>query len=187
MSLPDEITALLAAARAGERGAIDALLPQVYERLRQLAHRQLAGAAGHTLSTTALVHEAWLNLSERREVPWQDRAHFYAYAATAMRHILVDYARRRGAAKRGGGAIALDWQAQDLPVEDVAAEMLALDAALQRLGELDARLARVVELRFFGGLEVEEVAAVLGITARSVVRDWRRARLFLHEALADAP
>ena len=141
---------------------------------------------GQTLSTTALVHEAWLNCPSGARVITRTARISTPTPPPPLRHILVDYARHAVAAKRGG-AIALDWRAQELPVEDVAAEMLTLDAALQRLGELDARLARVVELRFFGGLEVEEVAAVLGITARSVVRDWRRARLFLHEALADAP
>jgi RNA polymerase sigma factor (TIGR02999 family) len=181
------VTELLGRARHGDRRAVDELLPQVYDRLRQLAHRYLAGDGAHTLSTTALVHEAYLSLVNQRDAVWQDRAHFLGYAATAMRHILVDHARRRGAQKRGGGQAALDWTDAELPVDCIAGEMVALDAALTRLADLDARLARVVELRFFAGLSVEEVAAVLGVASRSVVRDWNKARLFLHHALAVAP
>ena len=183
MLVATDITALLAQARSGDERAVDRLLPQVYERLRQLAHRYLSGQHHHTLSTTALVHEAYLSLVNQRDAVWQDRAHFLGYAATAMRHILVDHARRRSAQKRGGGQIALDWQSADIPIECIAGEMVALDAALADLGALDQRLAKVVELRFFAGLSVEEVATVLGITARSVVRDWNKARLFLHHAL----
>lgn len=178
-----DITALLAQARCGDERAVDSLLPQVYERLRQLAHRYLVGQAHHTLSTTALVHEAYLSLVNQHDAIWQDRAHFLGYAATAMRHILVDHARRKGAIKRGGGQFALDWQSAEIPVDCIAGEMVALDTALARLSALDQRLGKVVELRFFAGLSVEEVAAVLGITSRSVVRDWNKARLFLHHAL----
>lgn len=178
-----DITALLAQARSGDERAVDHLLPQVYERLRQLAHRYLVGQAHQTLNTTALVHEAYLSLVNQRDAVWQDRAHFLGYAATAMRHILVDHARRKGAQKRGGGQLSLDWQSAEIPVECIAGEMVALDAALARLATLDDRLGKVVELRFFAGLTVEEVAAVLGITSRSVVRDWNKARLFLHHAL----
>ncbi|WP_257387959.1 ECF-type sigma factor [Tahibacter caeni] len=183
MLATSDITALLAQARNGDERAVDRLLPQVYERLRQLAHRYLAGGGHQTLSTTALVHEAYLSLVNQRDAVWQDRAHFLGYAATAMRHILIDHARRKSAQKRGGGQFALDWHSADIPVECIAGEMVALDAALAALGALDQRLAKVVELRFFAGLSVEEVAAVLGITTRSVVRDWNKARLFLHHAL----
>ncbi len=183
MLVTTDITALLAQARSGDDRAVDHLLPQVYDRLRQLAHRYLAGQHHHTLSTTALVHEAYLSLVNQRDAVWQDRAHFLGYAATAMRHILVDHARRKSAQKRGGGQIALDWQSADIPIECIAGEMVALDAALAELGVLDQRLAKVVELRFFAGLSVEEVAAVVGMTTRSVVRDWNKARLFLHHAL----
>jgi len=165
---------------------IDHLLPDVYERLRRLAHRHLASEGNHTLNTTALVHETWLNLAEREGGAWQDRAHFLGYAAMAMRHILVDHARRKGALKRGGGQQALDLHAEAIPVEQVASDMLALDAALNQLAEIDARLVRVVELRFFAGLSVEETGQLLGITARSVVRDWQKARLFLHAAIENA-
>jgi RNA polymerase sigma factor (TIGR02999 family) len=179
---PDDITSLLRRVDAGERAAVDSLLPHVYDKLRSLAHRQLAGDGAHTLNTTALVNEAWLALAER-DGGWRDRAHFLGYAAMTMRHILVDHARRKHALKRGGDQLALDWDAHELPVEEVAGEMVALDAALDRLAEVDARLVRVVELRFFAGLSVEEAGEVLGITARSVVRDWKKARLFLHAAI----
>lgn len=160
-------------------------LPQVYATLRSLAHRQLAREAGHTLNTTALVHETWLSLVQS-DRSWCDRAHFLGYAAVAMRHILVDHARRKTARKRGGAQVVLDWHAQDLPVEEVAGEMLALNDALEQLEQIDARLVRVVELRFFAGLTVEEVGDTLGITARSVVRDWQKARLFLYAAIEAA-
>ncbi|MBL8300379.1 MAG: sigma-70 family RNA polymerase sigma factor [Rhodanobacteraceae bacterium] len=182
-----DITALLVQARRGDERAVDHLLPQVYERLRQLAHRYLSGNLHQTLSTTALVHEAYLSLVNQHDAVWQDRAHFLGYAATAMRHILVDHARRKAAQKRGGGQLALDWQSSDIPVDCIAGEMVALDAALAGLGTLDGRLAKVVELRFFAGLSVEEVATVLGVTTRSIVRDWNKARLFLHHALETPP
>ncbi|MEO7323468.1 MAG: ECF-type sigma factor [Dokdonella sp.] len=162
----------------------EALMPHVYQRLRELARRQLAGERGaQTLNTTALVHEAWLDLVDRMP-GFSDRAHFYAYAATAMRHILVDHARRRSAIKRGGNETLLDIDDTDIPVNHVAAEMLALDCALDRLAALEPRLSQVVELRFFAGLSVEETASALGIVPRSVVRDWARAQVFLREAMA---
>ena len=161
---------------------LDATLrPQVYQRLRELARRQLAGErAAQTLDTTALVHEAWLNLADGNG-RFASRAHFYGYAATAMRHILVDRARRRMAHKRGGKEAALDLDAVEIPVEHAAAEMLALNDALDRLDALEPRLARVVELRFFAGLSVEETADMLGVVSRSIVRDWARARVFLQQ------
>ncbi len=171
---------------ADQSPLIDRLLPEVYERLRRLAHRQLAGEGAQTLNTTALVHETWLNLVQREGDAWCDRAHFFGYAAIAMRHILVDHARRKNAIKRGGGQVALDWTANDVPAPELAGEVLALDAALDQLADVDARLVRVVELRFFAGLSVEETGAVLGITSRSVVRDWQKARLFLHAAIEAA-
>lgn len=168
----------------GDAEDLDATLrPQVYQRLRELARRQLAGErAAQTLDTTALVHEAWLNLADSGS-RFDSRGHFYAYAATAMRHILVDHARRRTAWKRGGNEAPLDLDAVEIPIVHAAAEMLALNDALDRLDALEPRLARVVELRFFAGLSVEETAEALGIVARSVVRDWARARVFLQQAI----
>jgi RNA polymerase sigma factor (TIGR02999 family) len=178
-----DITVLLAQARDGDAQALERLLPHVYHELRTMAHRQLMrDAGGHTLSTTALVHEAYLKLIGGSS-DWRDRAHFFGYAATVMRNILVDYARRRGAAKRGGGQVPVDWEVVQPSVEAAADEVLALDAALQRLEGVEPQLARVVELRFFAGLSLEEVAEVMGRSTRSVDRDWRKARAFLHQAV----
>lgn len=165
-------------------GRLDiSLHPHIYQRLRELARRQLAGKhPTQSLDTTALVHEAWLDLAGRATA-FNDQAHFFAYAATAMRHILVDHARHRLAQKRGSGEAALDLAAIDIPVEHAAADMLALNEALDRLDRLEPRLARIVELRFFAGLTVEEAAQTLGIVPRSVVRDWARARAFLQQAM----
>src|SRR5690606_24301226 len=138
--------------------------------------------AGHTLSTTALVHEAYMKLAGG-SADWRDRAHFFGYAAAIMRNILVDYARRRGAAKRGGDRVPVDWTLVQPGVEAVASDVLALDAALTRLERAEPQLARVVELRFFAGLSLEETAEVMGRSARSVDRDWRKARAFLHQAM----
>lgn len=168
--------------RAGD--SADPWVAQAYAILRDLARRQLAGErAGHTLSTTALVHEAWLALAGDAATPCE-RAQFHAYAAATIRNILVDHARRRLAQKRGGGQERLDLDGVQIGVDDSAAELVALDAALDRLATFDARLSKVVELRFFAGLSVEETAAALDIVPRSVVRDWARARAFLREAMA---
>jgi RNA polymerase sigma factor (TIGR02999 family) len=182
------VTQLLAQARAGDAGARDAAFELVYAELKRLAHRQLAAQRGATLCTTALVHEAYVRLSGAECTP-QDRRHFIALSARAMRFVLVDHARRASAQKRDGvmqtltvtgGALA------DGGGESGAADVLALDQALQRLSALDARLAQVVEWRFFGGLSEPEIASELGLTERTVQRDWRRARAFLHRELAEA-
>jgi len=188
MQQSTDITDLLQSASDGDRQAMDELLPRVYDKLRTMAHRYLRGEAGsHTLNTTALVHEAYISLVTQDSAVWHDRAQFFGYAATAMRHILVDHARRRTAAKRGGRlATMVDWQAHELPIEFVAVEMVALDTALTRLSKVDGRLAKIVELRFFTGLSVEECAEVLDVASRSVVRDWRKARAFLHRMLEPA-
>lgn len=184
-----EITERLLAIREGRREALDDLVPLVYERLRTMAHARLRGRGpGASLDTTALVHEAYLKLVDQSRAAWRDRSHFFAVAATAMRQILVDRARRRGAAKRGRTLrpATLD---EELPgVEPRAEDVLALDEALTQLGALDERLARMVELRFFVGLSIEETAGVLGLDARTVNRDWRVARALLYRALAgEAP
>jgi RNA polymerase sigma factor (TIGR02999 family) len=180
-----DITRLLQQASEGDRAALDALMPLVYEPLRRIARGQIGGEGrAHTLSTTALVHEAWLRLSNAGDVGWEDQAHFFRYAGRAMRNILIDAARARQAQKRGGGADHLDIDEVALPISDAASgELLALNEALLKLSEINPRLAQVVELRFFAGLEVEEVGEVLGIHARSVVRDWRRARALLAQML----
>jgi len=170
--------------RGGDRAALNELLPLVYHELRGMARRAL-GPSGRdvTLDTTALVHEAFLRLHGQDSLTLQDRRHFYSVAALAMRQIVIDHARRRAARKRGGGSRRVDLEDADLRVEGRAEELLALDDALSRLSELDGRMGRVVELRFFGGLSVEETAQVLDIDPRTVKRDWRKARAILHAAL----
>jgi RNA polymerase sigma factor (TIGR02999 family) len=186
-----DITALLIAWRAGDEDALDQLFPRVYDELRQIAHRHLGREReGHTLSTTALVHEAYLKLVDQTRAHWTDRAHFFAIAARVMRRILVDYARRHQAKKRGGLAAPLPLDDEALGnatlVADERAEMLvALDDALKRLAEIDERLSRVVECRFFGGLTEEETAQALSITSRTVRRDWVKAKGWLHQALRE--
>jgi RNA polymerase sigma factor (TIGR02999 family) len=164
---------------------LDRLVPLMYDELRAIAHRRLAaGLPGGTLSTTALVHEAYLKLVDQSRTSWTDRAHFLALAATAMRHILVDRARARGALKRGGDGPRLSLDVEEIGVHDQPEAILELDAAMDQLTELEPRLARVVECRFFGGLDEEEIAAALGVSVRTVQRDWSKARMLLHRALA---
>jgi RNA polymerase sigma factor (TIGR02999 family) len=171
------ITDLLARASAGEPGAIDRLIPRIYATLHRLAHRQRFHEQAHTLETTALVHEAYLQLANRRDLAFADRAHLYAYMSQAMRHILVDHARRRRAQKRQAPEIA------DEPAAPDVLDVLAIDEAMGRLAALDARLARVAELRLFADLSSPEIAEVLGVTARTVERDWLKARTFLAACL----
>ncbi len=185
MVSPGEITSLLAAWRAGDGSAFDRLLPLVYDELRGRAHRQLGHGAGQTLSTTALVHECYLKLVDDGQRSYADRAHFLAVATRAMRQILVDHVRRRRAAKRGGGADDIALALDALPGQVRGEELLALDEALAELERLEPALARLVEYRFFGGLTVEEAAALLDRSPRSVKRDWRRARAFLVRAMTD--
>lgn len=158
----------------------DAMLPLVYDELRRLARRALDGEqTGHTLDTTALVHEAWLRLADSAQVPWEDRGRLLAVAATAMRHILVDHARKRRALKRGGAPIAVDLDKVQLSTDESLDLLVALDDALARLGALSPRLVQVVECRFFVGLTEEETATALGVTSRTVRRDWLKAKGWL--------
>jgi len=186
-----DITGLLIAWRAGDEGALDLLFPRVYDELRHIAHRHLGHEReGHTLGTTALVNEAYLKLVDQTRAQWADRAHFFAVASRVMRRILVDYARRHQAQKRGGAAAPVTLDDEALPnatiVADERADMLlALDEALTRLAELDERLSRVVECRFFGGLTEEETAEALSVTARTVRRDWVKAKGWLHQAIRE--
>jgi RNA polymerase sigma factor (TIGR02999 family) len=181
-----DITGLLLAWRAGEPDAFDRLFPLVYDELRRIAARQLGREQqGHTLDTTALVHEAYFRLVDQTRVAWADRSHFYAVAAQAMHRILVDYARRYRAAKRGGAAERVALAETELALESRAEVLLALDEALDRLAAIDVRLSRVVECRFFGGLTEEETAEALGVTARTVRRDWTKAKGWLQHALSD--
>lgn len=184
-----DITELLAAVRRGEDGAMDQLFPRVYEQIQAMAHRELRhGRPGDTLDTTALVHEAYLKLVDQSQAQWKDRTHFLSVAALAMRHILVDYARRRSAKKRGGGEhhrLRLDME-DEVGVEAQAFEVLMIDQALEALSAVSPRLGKLVELRFFGGLTVEETAEVMETSERTVKRDWRKARAFLFRKL-DSP
>lgn len=184
MTDPAAITQLIDAFRGGDRAAFDQLVAAVYDDLITLARRQLRRVGGNeTLATTGLVHEAYLRLAEQTRAEWQDRGHFFAVAATAMRQIAISYARRHRAAKRGGGQARVTFDENVLAVEEQAAELLALDQALERLRGLDERLVRVVECRYFAGLDEEETAAALGVSRRTVQRDWVRARAWLAEAL----
>jgi RNA polymerase sigma factor (TIGR02999 family) len=179
-----EVTQLLVAWGNGDQAALEQLTPLIYSELHQMAHRQLGRERrGHTLQTTALVHEAYLRLIDQNEVRWQNRAHFFAIAAQMMRRILVDYARARNVAKRGGGArqVSLD---EALEVSDErAADVIALDEALAALAELDPRKSRIIELRFFGGLSIEETAEVLGVSPGTVMRDWTFAKAWLQREI----
>lgn len=181
---PSSVTRLIAAVRAGESGAMDRLFDVVYEDLKRRAHAQLGGSA-RTLDTTALVHEAYLKLAGADRPEWADRQHFFRVAARAMRHIVIDRARSRLTAKRGGGQAPLDLDRIEIGADSAADQIVALDEALSRLAQQDPRLASVVELRFFGGLSVEETARSLDVSERTVKRDWRLARAFLHGMLSE--
>jgi RNA polymerase sigma-70 factor (ECF subfamily) len=182
-SQPD-VTQLLLEWSKGDRQSLDKLLPVVYQELRRLAQHHLRQERpDHTLQATALVHEVYLKLIDTKVARWENRAHFFAVAARVMRHILVDLARERRAQKRGGGQkLALE-EALGAPDEAGAPNLVALDEALERLAAVDARQGRIVELRYFGGLSTEETAEVLGISARTVKREWRMARAWLHREL----
>ena len=178
-----EITRLLSALNEGNRDAVDALIPLVYAELRRLAAYYLRGErGGHTLQPTALVHEAFLKLVEQ-ETPWQNRAHFFAMAASLMRRILVDYARSHKAEKRGGAAEKIPLEEAFVFAREKPAQMIALDDALKKLAEIDPRRGRIVELKFFGGLNNEEIAEVLGVHSNTVLRDWNLARAWLKTQL----
>ena len=176
---------VLQALHSRDEGALDELVPLVYEELRAIAHRQLATRApGGTLSTTALVHEAYLKLVGGSNGDWRDRAHFLAVASLAMRHVLVDRAKARSALKRGQSPRRITLDDVHIAVDDQPDALLQLDEAIERLAALEPRLARVVECRFFGGLTEEEIAEALGVTVRTVQRDWAKARMLLQRALA---
>jgi RNA polymerase sigma factor (TIGR02999 family) len=180
-----DVTQLLVQVRGGDAQARDRLYDLVYEDLRRIARAHLRGRATGTLGTTAMVNETYLRLAGKSEGNWNDRVHFLSVASCAMRQILVDQARRKLAEKRGGGVAPLQLDPERVGQEPRVLEILALDEALQRLQSLDERLARVVELRFFGGMSVEETAASLGVTDRTVKRDWRKARSLLHTWLEE--
>jgi RNA polymerase sigma factor (TIGR02999 family) len=178
----EDVSQLLAAWRGGDHHAFERLLPLVYDELRDLAHRQ-SGGRGETLQTTALVHDAYLKLAKHSRLAVQDRHHFFALAARAMRQLVVDHARRHAAAKRGGPLRHVTLDEAEIPVAEQAGEIMALDEALEQLAAVDEPLSRLVELRFFAGLSVEETAHVLDCSPRTVKRNWRKARAFLYHEL----
>jgi RNA polymerase sigma-70 factor, ECF subfamily len=183
-----EVSQLLRAWSDGDRTALDKLVPLVYDELRRMARRHMdRQQAGHTLQTTALIHEAYLKLIDQKEAHWRNRAHFFGVAAKAMRSILVDYARASHAAKRGGGAVLVSLDEAAVASDERAAELVALDDALAGLAAIDRRKCQVVELRYFGGLSVEETAEVLQVSVETVARDWRLARTWLLRELSKAP
>jgi len=183
-------TPLLESLRSGSGESLDSLVALLYEELRRIAHRHLSrnqrvGAKQGSLVTTELVNEAYLKLIDQNQAGWKDRAHFLALAAVAMRHILIDRARARMAGKRGGMAAAVSLEEDAIAADDSPKALLAIDEALDRLAAIDARLARVVECRFFGGLSEDETAEVLGVTTRTVQRYWAKARMLLRRELAE--
>ena len=182
-----DVTVLLDELSGGNREVVDALLPLVYEELHNLAQRQRRREQQFTLNTTALVHEAYLKLVRQDRVTWQNRAHFMAIAATAMRRILINYAKRRRAAKRGGDQVLATFEEGVVGRRARSEELLALDEALTRLAALNERQSKVVEYRFFVGLTQEEIAEVLDVSVPTVRRDWRLARAWLARELADGP
>ncbi|HYG10436.1 MAG TPA: sigma-70 family RNA polymerase sigma factor [Pyrinomonadaceae bacterium] len=182
---PRDVTALLLDWSDGDRDAPAKLMPLVYDELRRLARNHLRRErADHTLQPTALVNEVYLRLIDQQRVSWHNRAQFFGMAAQLMRHVLVDHARSRAAAKRGGLVHKLSLDEASMTPEEVAAELVALDEALVRLAAIDERKSRIVEMRFFGGLSVEETAEALGISDKTVMRDWRIAKMWLLRELS---
>jgi len=181
-----QITRLLAAVRNGDQRAIDHVFSLVYAELHTAARRQLARARpGQTLNTTVLVHEAYLKLVDSAQADWRDRGHFFAVAAKAMRQIIIDYARWASRKKRGGGVQRISLDTIDVADKERAGELVALDAALTSLESFSTHLARIVELRFFAGLSVEETAEALALPPHQIKREWRKARAFLFQAIQD--
>jgi RNA polymerase sigma factor (TIGR02999 family) len=180
ISSTHEVTGLLKAWSAGDEEALEKLTPLVYRQLHKVAQRYMAGErSGHTLQTTALVNEVYLRLVDCGQVNWQDRAHFFAVAAKLMRRILIDFARSRAYLKRGGAVPHISLEEAPLVCNEPDVNLVALDDALKALAAVDERKSRVVELKFFGGLSVEETAEVLGVSSDTVIRDWRLAKIWL--------
>jgi RNA polymerase sigma factor (TIGR02999 family) len=187
MDHADEVTRLLAVAREGDPAALDELFSLVYDQLRVLSHaRRVQWQGDYTLQTTALVHEAYVKLVRQAGVGWQDRAHFFAVASRAMRQILVNYAERRRAQKRGGDALVIPLEDANPVAPEAAEELLALNEALERLAAIDERRHRVVEYRFFAGLTIDETAEVLGVSNATVSRDWALASAWLRREVSAA-
>lgn len=185
---PNEITQMLVELTDGNQDVVNRILPHIYDELRRLAGSYLRKErADHTLQPTALVHEAYMKLIDQRQVKWQNRAHFFGIAAQVMRRILMDHARKHLANKRGGNAEVLPLEDEILVVShDKSAELVALDDALNQLNEVDPQKARVVELRYFGGLSIEETAEVMGVSVPTVNRHWRMAKAWLYSELSNS-
>ena len=182
----DEVTELLNKWSQGDKAALDELMPVIHSELRRLARRYMARErSGHTLQTTALINEAYLRLVDQQGVEWQDRAHFFAVSAQIMRHILVDHARKYQSDKRGAGAEKVPLDEVIIANQERAAELVTLDQALDDLATLDPRQSQIVELRFFGGLTVEETAVVMKIAPITVMREWRTAKAWLRHKCSD--
>lgn len=185
-AMPQEVTQLLADWGKGDRSALDKLLPLVHSELRRIAQRQMnQERAGHTLQATALVNEAYLKLVGQQEFEWHNRAHFFAVCAQVMRHILIDHARAHARDKRGGGAIQISLNDVAVIAEEQASYFVALDEALRLLENLDPQKGRIVELRYFGGLSIEETADVLNISPRTVRREWQRSKAWLYRMITE--
>jgi RNA polymerase sigma-70 factor, ECF subfamily len=185
VSSTHEVTQLLKAWTTGDEQALEKLTPLVYQQLHRAAQRYMAGErSGHVLQTTALVNEVYLRLVDCNQIDWQDRAHFFAVSAQLMRRILVDFARSRGYQKRGGGAPHVSLDEAPSVCNEPDANLVAMDDALKALAAVDERKSKVVELRFFGGLSVEETAEVLKVSAETVVRDWKLAKVWLLRELS---
>ena len=182
----EQVTQLLLAWREGDEAALGELLPLVYDELHRLAARYMRRESpGHTMQTSALVNEAFIRLVDQRQVHWQNRAHFFGIAAQLMRRILLDHARGQARGKRGGGVHRVSFDEGAIVSEQRAAELIALDDALNALAAFDSRKSRIVELRFFGGLSNEEVTEVMGMSLRTVEREWRKAKAWLHHAISE--
>ena len=185
-ALPSEVTQLLINWSRGDRAALDELIPLVEAELRRLARHYMARESpDHTLQTSGLINEAYIKLIDQQNVPWQNRAHFFAVAAKVMRHILVDHARKHGYAKRGGGARRIPLDDAVARIDQKATELVALNDALNTLAVLDPRKSQIIELRFFGGLSIEETAEVMKISSPTVQREWRSAKAWLRRELSN--
>jgi RNA polymerase sigma-70 factor (ECF subfamily) len=183
---PQEVTQLLADWGKGDRSALDKLFPLVQSELRRIAQRQMSQERpGHTLQATALVNEAYLKLAGQQGFDWQNRAHFFAVCAQVMRHILIDHARAHARDKRGGGAVKVSLNDALVVAEDQAAHFIALDEALRVLERLDPQKGKIVELRYFGGLSIEEAAEVMNVSSRTVRREWQRAKAWLYRMMTE--
>ena len=183
---PQEVTQLLADWGKGDRSALDKLFPLVHSELRRIAQRQMSQERpGHTLQATALVNEAYLKLAGQQEFDWQNRAHFFAVCAQVMRHILIDHARAHARDKRGGGAVKVSLNDALVVAEDQNAHFIALDEALRVLERLDPQKGKIVELRYFGGLSIDEAAEVMNVSPRTVRREWQRAKAWLYRMMTE--